>query len=235
MGKCEASTKAIKLTLGSHSQTKDDTEMFAWSNRWGKSAYTTGSNRLINEQLDIQQVKSKGHSSWCEAHSPVLGLYHVVHTLCCGDGQSESGKRQRCCYGSLVKKKKKNSGPVQDGLKHRRISKGRRDMQKNKGFHQLSARGIPQRGKEAFTRAARRADIIRSQPHKGLWHRAEQRNRVGGKSGMQILERTELALQWYKHTPCKGYSGDSTSGRLRRPTRGFPHLMLLQLQQRNQG
>lgn len=63
MGKCEASTKAIKLTLGSHSQTKDDTEMFAWSNRWGKSAYTTGSNRLINEQLDIQQVKSKGHSS----------------------------------------------------------------------------------------------------------------------------------------------------------------------------
>lgn len=92
-----------------------------------------------------------------------------------------SGKRKGC-YEILVKN---FSRPVQYDLKHRRIiSKGRRGMEKNKGFHQLSARGIPQRSREALTRAARMADIIRSQPHKTFV--TEQRTEWVGKVGCRF-------------------------------------------------
>lgn len=74
-------------------------------------------------------------------------------------------------------------------------------MQNNKGFPQLSARESPQRSKEALTRAARMAEIIRSQAHKGLYHRAEHMNWVGRKTGMQILKGTIMALEWCQPTP----------------------------------
>lgn len=59
----------------------------------------------------------------------MLGLHYLINTLCCGDGQSESGKRKEC-YRSLAKE---TSGSMQIGLKLRKIPKGKRYMQKNQG------------------------------------------------------------------------------------------------------
>lgn len=49
----------------------------------------------------------------------------------------------------------------------------------------------------ALARAARMAKNIRNQSHDGLWHRAEQMNEVGRKTGTQVLKKTEsLSKHW---------------------------------------
>lgn len=101
----------------------------------------------------------------------MLGLHYLVgHYIVVMAGQS--GKRKEC-YRSLAKE---TSGSVQIGLKfRRRISKGKRDIQKDQNLPQLSARKIFQRSKEALlARAVRVIEILGSQSHKGLSHRAEQ-------------------------------------------------------------
>lgn len=109
----------------------------------------------------------------------MLGSHYLVNTLYCIDGQSESGKRKGC-YRILGKD---TFGSVQIGLKLKGISKGKRDMQKDQGLPQLLAREISQGCKETLARAARMAEILRSQPHKGPGHRAEEMNRMDMKWG----------------------------------------------------
>lgn len=199
--KIEGKHKAYKTDVRMIQPTKDDAQMFAWNNRWGKSAYIKGTISITNKLLDIQLTKSKGHFNWCKMPSPMLGLHYLANTLCCGDGQLVRPKKRMLWKLSKKDKKKKKSLDQCRMVWNIGEELLKRDLQKNKGFPQLSANEIPQRSKEALTRAARMAENIRSQAHKGLYHRAEQMNWVGRKTGMQILKGTEMALEWYQPTP----------------------------------
>lgn len=97
---------------------------------------------------------------------------------------------------------------MQTSMKCRKVPKGKRDMKKDQGLPELSAREISQKGKEALARAVKNGwDPWKSTPQ-GPCDRAEQMNRVDRNTGIHMLKRTEILTRlWNSANPYfQGYN-----------------------------